>query len=237
MTVRNLWAKDYSGRPFELFGRPHLAALAVVAAVNIGWAVVGPGLTPEARLLVRGGMALWLLANEAVFHLWTLSTRQWTVQTMLPLHVCAILIYLTAYMLLSGNYYAYEFCYFLGVGGAVQALLTPDAGRYGFPHVRFFTTLIAHSLLFSAPLYMTLVEGYRPVPLSIVRVVVELMALAVVVGLINWRLGSNYMYLMRPPDTPSLIDKLGPWPWYLLSLFGLALIVLVVLYLPFAFSF
>jgi hypothetical integral membrane protein (TIGR02206 family) len=155
---------------------------------------------------------------------------------MLPLHLCSLLVYLTAFMLLSGSTNAYEFCYFLGVGGAIQALLTPDAGRYGFPHVRFFTTFISHALLFSAPLYMTLVEGYRPEPLSIARVVLELLALVVVVGLINRRLGSNYMFLMRPPDTPSLIDKLGPWPWYLLALFAMALAIIVALYLPFAFA-
>jgi hypothetical integral membrane protein (TIGR02206 family) len=83
---------------------------------------------------------------------------------------------------------------------------------------------------------MTLVEGYRPEWLSLVRVVLEMLALVVVVGWINWRLGSNYMYLMRPPDTPSLIDRLGPWPWYLLSLFAMALATCAVLYLPFAFS-
>lgn len=236
MSLRNLWSKDYTGQPFVLFGGPHLAALAVVAVLNLGWIVFGPGLSPNARLLLRAGMAFVLLANEATYHLWTLSSRQWTVQTMLPLHLCSVLVYLTAFMLLSGSAYAYEFCYFVGVGGAIQALLTPDAGRYGFPHVRFFTTFISHALLFSAPLYMTLVEGYRPEWLSIARVVLEIIALVVVAGLINWRLGSNYMFLMRPPDTPSLIDKLGPWPWYLLSLFAMALATFAVLYLPFAFS-
>ena len=236
MSLRNLWSTDYTGQPFVLFGGPHLAALALVAALNLGWLVFGPDLSSSARLLLRATMAAGLLANEAVYHLWTLSNRQWTARTMLPLHVCSLLVYLTAFLLVSGNAYAYEFCYFVGVGGALQALLTPDAGRYGFPHVRFFTTFISHALLFSAPLYLTLVEGYRPGWSSIARVSLELVALAVVVGLINWRLGSNYMYLMRPPDTPSLIDRLGPWPWYLLSLFAIALATFALLYLPFAFS-
>jgi len=26
----------------------------------------------------------------------------------------------------------------MGIGGALQALLTPDLGLYGFPHFRFF---------------------------------------------------------------------------------------------------
>lgn len=232
-SLANLWAQDYTGAPFVLFGRSHLVALGLVVALNLSWVEFGPGLSLGARLALRAAMAGVLLVNETTFHLWTLTTGQWRLETMLPLHVCSLLVYLSAYMLLTGSYAVYEFCYFLGVGGAIQALLTPDAGRYGFPHVRFFTTFVSHGLLVSAPLYMTIVEGYRPEVGSIGRVLLELIALALVVGLVNWRLGSNYMYLMRPPDTPSLIDKLGPWPWYLLSLLGIALAVFGVLYLPF----
>jgi hypothetical protein len=47
-------------------------------------------------------------------------------------------------------------------------------------------------------------------------------------------LGSNYLFIMRPPDTPSLIDMLGPWPWYILSLEAIALALCLLLYLPYA---
>jgi hypothetical integral membrane protein (TIGR02206 family) len=236
MLLSNLWARDYTGRPFALFGGPHLAALALVAGLNLGWFGVGPGLSADARWALRVAMAGALLANEAVYHLWMLTTGQWNVQVMLPLHACSLLVYVTPVMLLSGSYPLYEFCYFLGVGGALQALITPDAGRYGFPHVRFFTTFISHGLMVSAPLFMTAVEGYRPELASIGRVALALLALAGLVALVNWRLGSNYMYLARKPDTPSLIDRLGPWPWYLLALAGMALATFVLLYLPFTFS-
>lgn len=153
---------------------------------------------------------------------------------MLPLHLCSVLVYLSAFMLITHNYTAYEFCYFLGVGGALQALLTPDAGRYGFPHMRFFTTMISHDLLFSAPLYLTLVEGFRPTWNSVLVVSAGTALYALFVGLANRALGSNYMYLARPPDTPSLIDMLGPWPWYIGWLVVIALGTMLLLYLPFA---
>lgn len=160
--LSDYWAKDYTGRPFQAFGPAHLTALLGVAALNVGWLWLGPLLNAEARAALRMMMAVTLLLNESVYHLWNWRMGQWTVQTMLPLHLCSVLVYLSAFMLVTRNYTAYEFCYFLGVGGASQALLTPDAGRYGFPHVRFFTTMISHGLLFSAPLYLTLVEGFRP---------------------------------------------------------------------------
>jgi uncharacterized membrane protein YwaF len=53
------------------------------------------------------------------------------------------------------------------------------------------------------------------------------------VGLINWLLGTNYGYACRKPDTPSLMDILGPWPWYLIALQGVALLLFLVLDAPF----
>ncbi|MBL8056257.1 MAG: TIGR02206 family membrane protein [Anaerolineales bacterium] len=235
MNLKQYWAKDYTGRPFALFDASHLAVLGLVAALNLSWAWLGPHLDDNARLAVRVAIAVVLLANEAVWHLWNLTTGQWTAQNLLPFHLCSVMVYLSAFMLLTRNYAAYEFCYFLGIGGASQALLTPEAGRYGFPHVRFWTTMVSHSLLVTAPLYLTVVEGFRPVPASLVRVTAELAAYAVIVMLINRRLGSNYMFLARKPDTPSLIDVLGPWPWYIGWLGLMALAVMGLLYLPFLF--
>lgn len=233
MNLSDYWAKDYTGQPFQAFGPAHLAVLLGVTALNVSWIWLGPLLSAEARIALRVALAVVLLVNESLYHLWMGRTGQWSAQTMLPLHLCSVLVYLTAFMLVTGSYTAYEFSYFLGVAGGLQALLTPDAGRYGFPHVRFFTTMISHALLLSAPLYLTLVEGYRPTWNSVLVVMGGLALYALVVGLANQRLGSNYMYLARKPDTPSLIDQLGPWPWYIGWLAAIAAANMLVLYLPF----
>lgn len=43
----------------------------------------------------------------------------------------------------------------------------------------------------------------------------------------------NYLFICHKPPTPSLIDALGPWPWYVLSLEGVGLAFFVIYYLPF----
>jgi hypothetical integral membrane protein (TIGR02206 family) len=45
--------------------------------------------------------------------------------------------------------------------------------------------------------------------------------------------GGNYMFLSERPDTASLLDYMGPWPWYILGGGLLALGMFAVLDIPF----
>lgn len=137
-------------------------------------------------------------------------------------------------MLVTKNYSIYEFCYFLGIGGALQALLTPDLGLYGFPHFRFFQTYISHGLIISAAIYMTVVEGFRPTWKSLLRVALWINVYMVVVFVINMLIGSNNLFVAHKPPTASLLDLLSPWPWYILWMEAIGLVVCLILYLPFA---
>jgi uncharacterized membrane protein YwaF len=53
------------------------------------------------------------------------------------------------------------------------------------------------------------------------------------VGLFDWLTGSNYMYLAAIPTHGSLLSVLGPWPWYILSATGVAIVLLLILDAPF----
>jgi len=228
------FTKDYLGAPFELFGTAHLVALACLVVVNILIIAKRRAFTEPHRRIFRYTLAATLVVVETSWHLWNYFTGQWTVQTMLPLHLCSALVWSSVYMLVTQSYAVYEFAYFLGLAGAVQALITPDAGIYGYPHFRFFQVILSHGSIFTAAIYMTFVEGYRPAWRSLRRVIVYGNLYALAVFGINLVLGSNYLFIMRPPDTPSLIDMLGPWPWYILSMEAIAVVLCLLLYLPYA---
>jgi uncharacterized membrane protein YwaF len=49
---------------------------------------------------------------------------------------------------------------------------------------------------------------------------------------INQWLGTNFGFTSRPPDKASMIDHLGPWPWYLASFQPLAFSLFFILALP-----
>lgn len=153
---------------------------------------------------------------------------------MLPLHMCSMMINLAIIMLITKNYRVYEFVYFLGIAGAAQPVLTPEAGIYGLPHFRAIQTLTVHSALLLSGVYMTVIEGFRPTWRSLWRVMLFTNLYAAVVYVINLWVGSNYLFIMEKPPTASLMDFLGPWPWYLVALEAIAFVMFVLLYLPFA---
>lgn len=230
----SFWSLDYTGRPFAFLGGAHLVALGLVLALNLLFVVWSRGASPKTRVVFRYTAAGLLLANEAVWHVWNWSTGQWSVRTMLPLHLCSVMVYVSAAALVWKREWLYEPLYFLGISGAFQALLTPDVGRFGFPHYRFFQCFLSHGLIVSAPVYLTLVEGLRPTWASFRRTILAGNLYLVGVGAVNAIVGGNYLFIARKPETASLLDVLGPWPWYIVGMEALGLLCMAILYLPFA---
>jgi hypothetical integral membrane protein (TIGR02206 family) len=230
----NIFALDWDGAPFVLFGTAHLIGLGIVVLIGTLIIILGRRSTESGKRTLRIILAGMLLIAETSWHLWNYVTGQWTIQEMLPFHLCSALVWLSIYMLLTRDKSIYEYAYLLGIAGALQALLTPDAGIYGYPHFRFFQTLISHGTIITAALYMTLVEGFRPTPTSQKRVIIGSNLYMLVIFGLNFVIGSNYLYIARKPETASLLDVLPAWPWYIpiIELLGLAFVFLF--YIPFA---
>ena len=231
--MSTFFAAKFAGPAFQLFSLPHIAALASIVLLNF-YLLRYRGASEAVRSRVRWTMALILWGNEIAWHIWNFATGQWKIQTMLPLHVCSFLVWLGAYMLVSRNFRIYEFAYFMGIAGAMQALLTPDLGIYNYPHFRFFQTFISHGLIVTSAIYMTAVEGLRPTWKSILRVAVVMNLYMVVIYFVNKAIGSDYLWVNAKPATASLLDLFPGWPVYILYMEGMGVILFLLLYLPFA---
>ena len=231
--MSKFFSGDYPGPSFELFGSAHVIALLALITLNIVL-IRSKDKSDKRKKLIRWALALTLWGNEITWHAWNIATGKWTVQTMLRLHLCSILVWLGAIMLVTKNYQVYEFMYLMGIGGAIQALATPDLGVYGFPHFRFFQTFISHGLIVTSAIYMTVVEGFRPTWKSLLRVAVWMNVYVIIIYFINNAIGSNYLMVNGKPTTPSLLDLLPPWPIYILYMELIGVITVLVLYTPFA---
>jgi hypothetical integral membrane protein (TIGR02206 family) len=231
--MEQYFAIEYTGASFQLFGTGHLIALGLIFIVCLSFLYFRNIWGDKERKRFRYILAVILFLNEIAWHTWAAYWGVWNIQTMLPLHMCSVVVWLTMYMLLTQSYQLYEVSYFLGIGGALQALLTPDITGYGFPHFRAFNTFLAHGLLVAVPVYMTLVEGYRPTWASFKRIFIWTNIYMMFVFFLNLVIGSNYLFIAYKPNFPTLLDLLAPWPWYILELEAVAFLIFFFLYLPF----
>ncbi len=166
--MTQFFAANYRGPAFELLGTAHLGALAFLVLLNL-YLIRFRNASDGTKAALRWILASILIINEAAWHYWNYVVGTWTLQTMLPLQLCSVFVWLGAWMLMTKSYRIYEFTYFMGIAGAIQALATPDLGIYGFPHFRFFQTFISHGLIITSAIYMTVVEGFRPTWKSMIR--------------------------------------------------------------------
>jgi hypothetical integral membrane protein (TIGR02206 family) len=220
---------------FVMFSRSHLVCIALLAVAIIGLYACRNRLAaqPHATAAIRYLLVAALLVPEVGLHIWYVSTGIWDVLYTLPLELCSITLLLSIVMLLARSYSLYQVLYFAGLGGAVQAILTPNLD-YPFPHFRFLHFFIVHSAIILAPLYMTWIERVQPTFRSIGIAMLFLNVLAVIVGVTDYWLGANYMFLLHKPRTASILDYLGNYPYYLLSEEVIALVTFGLLYLPFS---
>lgn len=227
---------EITGETFQLFSSPHLIAIAVCLVVSVLIYLYRKSLQePLTDRLLRYSLAGLLLFTEVFFQLWHLYTGYWSAAYTLPLQLCSVSLLFSIGMLMTNSFRLYEITFFIGVGGAAQAMITPEL-FYPFPHVRFFHFFIAHAAIIWACLYMTWVKRYRPTFASIWKTMGFLNGLLVIALIVNPLSGGNYLFVSHKPNNPSLIDYLGPYPWYILSLEGVALLMFLLLYLPFVVS-
>jgi hypothetical integral membrane protein (TIGR02206 family) len=227
------FTKNFNDGPFVLFSAQHWIALALMAVFGMVIITTQLNAGETSRKRIRWLLAALLVVNETTWQLWNLAIGEWTIQTMLPLHLCSALVWLCAYMLITKNKTIYEFAYLIGIAGALQAMLTPDLGQYAFPHYRYFQVFLSHGCIIISALYMTIVEGYRPTWQSVKRVAIYGNIYLVAVFVLNLLIGSNYLFVAHKPETASLLDMLPPWPYYIAIIELLAAVFIALSFAPF----
>ncbi|PYJ29872.1 MAG: TIGR02206 family membrane protein [Verrucomicrobia bacterium] len=134
----------------------------------------------------------------------------------------------------TGSQRWFEVAYFWGIGGTLQAVLTPNL-RFGFPDWRFISFFTSHCGIIVGVVFLMLTRGYRPYPISIVRVWLWSEFYFVVTFVVDGLTGFNYGFLLHKPEAFSILSFLSDSrPLYLLQMHGVALLFFLVLYAPFA---
>ena len=216
---------------FYMWSTIHLITIFIIFVVIISLFYFREFLQPH-RHMIRITMGWTLIFSRLSLDFWYITTGQWSLQTSLPFELCSIASILCAIMLFTKNRHLFEIFYFIALAGAIQAILTPDL-NFGFPQYRYIQFFIDHLLLIISPLIMIVLYGFTITRKSLIKSFLALNCIAIIIYFVNVLFSSNYMFLRRKPMSGSLLDLLGPYPYYILSLEVVSLIIFIVLYIPF----
>ena len=148
----------------------------------------------------------------------------------LPLHICNYVFYIGLIYMWTKKQFLFEIIYLLGLGAALITILTPEFKMINtLEYILFF---VAHALIVIYALWGVFIDGKIPRKGSVLRVYAFLCFMALPVGLISWITDGNYMFLMQRPDVSNPI-VFGEWPWYILNISFIGLLIMTIAYLPF----
>ncbi|MGN0778698.1 MAG: TIGR02206 family membrane protein [Aristaeellaceae bacterium] len=149
-------------------------------------------------------------------------------RTGLPLHLCSLMGLLILPALLSEKPLLWQMTLYLGMPGALLALLFPAVVETPWPELTTLAFHIMHVMVFLAPL-LPLGLDWRPDVGGAFRAWLALMTLGLIVLAVNAWLGSNYLFLGWPVEgTPLAALASRGITGYRLALAGLATAVLVL---------
>ena len=221
--------------PFQPYGLPHLTVIFLTIVLPFVLAAI-VRYTKSSRIerAIIAVLSTVLIVNYIAYLIFVRSYGMVTWRQMLPLQLCDWGMAVVIIAMWTGNQRWFEVAYFWGIGGTLQAVLTPNL-RFGFPDWRFISFFTSHCGIIVGVIFLMLTRRYRPYPVSIVRVWLWSEFYFVVTLIVDELTGVNYGFLLHKPEAFSILSFLSESrPIYLLQLHGVALLFFLVLYAPFA---
>ncbi|MDQ2868161.1 MAG: TIGR02206 family membrane protein [Verrucomicrobiota bacterium] len=220
---------------FVPYGTAHLVVIALTILLPLAFA--GAVRRTKSRALERvivSILTLILLANYIgyVIFIRGLGEQRWS--QMLPMQLCDWAMFAVLVALWTGRPRWFEIAYFWGIGGTLQAIVTPNL-QFGFPDFHFIGFFVTHCGIVVGILFLMLAHHLRPQPMSIVHVFLWTEIYFVIALTTDTITDVNYGFLLHKPEAKTLLTALSDnHALYLVEMHLLALVFFTVLYLPFA---
>jgi hypothetical integral membrane protein (TIGR02206 family) len=208
-------------REFSAYGPSHLVVLLVFAAVA-GALVLAGRRSARVRLAERI-VAVAMLVVQLGMVVYSNMPSRFGVDHSLPLQLSDLVAPAACYALWSRRHWPYALTYYWGLVLSAQALFSPVLTGPDFPGRDFLVFWSLHLFVVWSAIYLTWGVGMRPGWRDYRVTIAVTVGWAVVAMTVNWLTGANYGFLNRKPEIDSVLDLLGPWPWYLLPEIALVL--------------
>lgn len=217
---------------FESFSLQHFYALIVFALITI--MAIWFGWKSNDRTKQQIGFIIAFIAfSIMVFDLiYRLATKTLDILGDLPLFLCDLVVCILPIVIWKRNRKWLGILYFWAVAGTLQALITPEL-KSGFPSFEYFRYFIMHAGIVSAVVYCIVVWKINITWRDFLNAILYAQFYIIGIHIINIFLESNYSYTMRKPESVTILNFMGDWPWYILVAEIVMIILFLVLMLPF----
>jgi len=182
----------------------------------------------EARLRRIWGWTV--LTYQTLYSIWWLMPARLDWKDSLPFQVCDLAAFIAGLAMVTQWRPWRTLLYFWGIGLSTQAFFTPVV-NVGPAHSYYWMFWIGHTMIVGSAIYDVVVGGFRPSWRDLRLVVIVSLCYGSVMFAFNLITGFNYAYIgNNTPKAPTLIDKLGPWPWRVLILLLIVISDYIVLW-------
>ncbi|NNH70608.1 TIGR02206 family membrane protein [Nocardia uniformis] len=199
---------------FSAYGPSHWTALAVFVVGAILFVRIGRRHRNTAAAI--GFSQIFGIVTLALYLvIYAVAMLPPAIDRSVPLRLTDLATLVAAYALWSRRPWAYALTYYWCLTLSTQALISPAFESKDFPHPEFLAFWAIHLAVVWAAIYLTWGLGMHPDWRGYRITVAVTAAWAVVTFTFNTLADTNYGFVNAKPNTPSLLDALGPWPWYL----------------------
>lgn len=225
------WLDEFAS--FSLF---HAVTVAAFVAIMFAGCWVGKklGVNSRQEMRLRTGLGIVIILFQTYSNIWWLMparTAEHGLLNSFPLQLCDLAAYTAALALITRWRIFRTLLYFWGIGLSTQAFLTPVV-PVGPAHMHYWLFWIGHTFIVGAAMYDLVVCGYRPKLPDFRNALAITFGYGALVFLLNIALGTNYAYIGNAAAArPTVVDKLGPWPFRAFVVGALVFIDYLILYL------
>jgi hypothetical integral membrane protein (TIGR02206 family) len=212
----------------------HLAAVLFAVATGAGLAVAFRRRPGNWRYWACAALGIALIVNQTADSFRWVWEQNGSIRYDLPLNLCDVAAYVAGVALIVRRGWWVETAYFWGIGGSTMGLLFPDVVLRPLSYA-YFEYYVDHVGVVLAAVLLVAGLGILPAAGAYRRICATTFGYAALVGLFDLLTGSNYFNLRTQGAAGSLtpLGVLSPWPWYLVEMAPVVLLLLRVLEMPF----
>tara|TARA_B100000131_G_scaffold52992_1_gene47785 strand:- start:2501 stop:3211 length:711 start_codon:yes stop_codon:yes gene_type:complete len=221
-------------QPFVILGTSHLVTLIIILCLAIFFprAYKDKPVYQKENVAKVLGISIILLELIKPF-IWNYMDYPWI--RLLPIHMCSLSGFFIGVFLLTKRRLFFEVAFFWGIGGGINALITPDV-TLTFPDPKYILFFLGHGLLLVNIGYACIALNNRPTFESVKNGILFSMAILPVIYLINLLLGppANYWYLgAKPTEGQSIMDFFPDPPLHIPLLIIIGALLFLLIYSPY----